>query len=99
MPIYTLDVLAAMPALTRRLPCDDFEVFELGGREFIPVVVRAFVRAVGVVVAAADADEVLVAGFELLEALDFGAVVVERFVEALAGFVADDGGIFAGGGG
>ena len=53
--------------------------------------VRALLRLAGVEVAAADADVVLVAGLELLDALDFVAVVGEDVVEALAVLVAFDG--------
>ena len=52
---------------------------------------RALVRIAGVVMAAAVADVVLVAGFHLFDALDFVAVIFELVVDALAVAIAFDG--------
>ena len=97
--INALRVLAAMALLARRLARNHTQDLEVRLAEFVVVRVRALVRLPGIEVAAPDADVMLVAGLELLDALDFIAVVVEDVVEALAVFVALDRGRRDGGSG
>jgi hypothetical protein len=65
-----------MALLARCLARNNPQRLQLGGRELVVVVVRALVGLTGIVVAASNADVVLVASFELLKTLDFVAAVL-----------------------
>ena len=91
MAVNALDIVAIVSLLTGSLAGDDPEDLEIGFAELMVVRMRTLVCLAGVVVAAAVADVVLVAGLELLDALYFVAVVLEDVVYALSGAVATDG--------
>ena len=92
MAIDAKAVVALVALLTRRLVRDNPQVLEIRRAEGEIMGVWALVRLAGVVVAAAVWIEVvLIARLELLEALDFSAVVFEDLVDTLAVLVALDG--------
>lgn len=90
MAVDALDIVAEMALLARRLARNDPQHLQISLGKFVVVGVRALVRLAGVQVAAARADVVLVARLQLLDALDFVAVILEDVVQTLAEFVALD---------
>ena len=90
MTINAAWIVAIMTLLARRLARNDAKPFQLSRVEAEVMVVRPFVGLASIVVAASDADVVLIAGLQLLDALDFFAVVFEIGVEALTFLVALD---------
>lgn len=92
MTVDAVRISAVVPSLARRLPRHRPEHLQLLGGEVDVVVVRAFIRATGFVVAAArGADEVLIAGLEFFQSLGFLVVVLDWGIDALAETVAFDG--------
>ena len=90
MTINATRIIAIMTLLARRLARNDAKPFQLSRVEAEVMVVRTFVGLASIVVAASDPNVVLVAGLQLLDALDFFAVIFEIGVEALPFLVALD---------
>ena len=83
MAINTLRIFTLMPFLTRGFTCDNTKPLQVILTEVVMVAVRAFVLFAGVKVAATLANEMLIAGLQLLDTLNFVAIVFKDIVEPL----------------
>ncbi len=79
-----------IPLLTRRLPRHHPEEIPLLRRYLDLMLMRALVRFPRVVMTAPPSNIMLIAHFQFLQADDLLAVVVQGFVDAVAGAVAED---------
>lgn len=86
--VNALHICALVPFLAGRLTRNDAQPLQFLLAELEAVVVRALVLFARVVVAAAHADVVLIACFELFQAIDLVTVVVEDLVKALSSAIA-----------
>ena len=84
MTINAFRIIAIVSLLTRGLARHNPQTLQFGGRECVVMVVGTLVGLAGIVVAAADANVVLIASLQLLKALDFVSVVLHGCVEAVA---------------
>lgn len=91
MTIDAFDIVAFKAFFAGCLACNDAEPVALLLCELDIVAMRALVRFVGVVVAATVANVMLIAHLQLLEALHFVAVIVQRLIDAVAFEIAEDG--------
>lgn len=90
MAIDAFDIVARMASLAGGLAGNNAKHLEFRGCEFVMMTMRTLVPFASVIVTTADSDIMLVTRLELLEALDFLALVLQLMIKALAFSVSPD---------